>query len=249
MRVVFFCYKMAKRPDYEKLILRMVTFDGWPSEAQYTNVKKLAEAGFYYINYKDFTRCYYCDGGLCDWMDTDDPWEEHACVYPSCEFVLQQKGKEYIDLCRKRWFNHFSNLSITPRCYVEDNIYQKEVDMWLSSPQVQQYIKMGLSESSIRAALWNAIRKQGSGFEKIQYVMKIICKLFLDHEPSDTTTNEEQAQSEFLKNLVCKICLGEEAIIVTLPCAHLTSCANCIFTLHSCPLCRMVIKGTIRVYV
>jgi len=39
-----------------------------------------------------------CDGGLQRWDGDDDPWVEHARWFPTCTFVLEQKGQDYIDM-------------------------------------------------------------------------------------------------------------------------------------------------------
>ncbi|KAI0234847.1 Baculoviral IAP repeat-containing protein 7 [Lamellibrachia satsuma] len=54
-------------------------------------------------------------------------------------------------------------------------------------------------------------------------------------------TSEEQ-------RLQCKICMDGEAKIVFLPCGHLCSCAMCAPALRNCPICRALIRGTVRVY-
>ena len=30
----------------------------------------------------DQVKCFYCDGGLREWRDGDDPWQEHAGWFP-----------------------------------------------------------------------------------------------------------------------------------------------------------------------
>jgi len=45
---------------------------------------------------RDRVKCFYCNGGLQNWRQNDDPWHEHAKWYPSCEFLLQKKGPEFV---------------------------------------------------------------------------------------------------------------------------------------------------------
>jgi len=45
---------------------------------------------------RDRVKCFYCNGGLQNWRQNDDPWEEHAKWYPTCEFLLQQRGPEFV---------------------------------------------------------------------------------------------------------------------------------------------------------
>jgi len=45
---------------------------------------------------RDRVKCFYCNGGLQNWRQNDNPWEEHAKWYPICEFLLQRRGPEFI---------------------------------------------------------------------------------------------------------------------------------------------------------
>ena len=56
----------------------------------------LAEAGFYYKGERDATDCFYCGLGLKDWVDSDEPWIDHAYWNPHCEFLLGNKTKKWI---------------------------------------------------------------------------------------------------------------------------------------------------------
>ena len=41
-------------------------------------------------------KCFFCDGGLCNWEVNDEPWTEHARWFPDCGFVKQCKGMNFI---------------------------------------------------------------------------------------------------------------------------------------------------------
>lgn len=47
---------------------------------------------------------------------------------------------------------------------------------------------------------------------------------------------------------LCKICMDNEVGIVFLPCGHLAACTVCALSLEDCPLCRTVIKATVRTF-
>ena len=68
----------------------------WPDRVN-QKPKELAEAGLFYLGISDYTRCFYCHGGLCNWEVDDDPWEEHARWYPDCYFINCIKGKDFIE--------------------------------------------------------------------------------------------------------------------------------------------------------
>jgi len=46
----------------------------------------------------------------------------------------------------------------------------------------------------------------------------------------------------------CKICMDAEIGTVLLPCGHLVACIACAPSLLDCPLCRAVIKATVRTF-
>ena len=35
-----------------------------------------------FLGLSDQVKCFYCDGGLREWRDGDDPWQEHAGWFP-----------------------------------------------------------------------------------------------------------------------------------------------------------------------
>lgn len=59
--------------------------------------ERLAQAGMYYIGDQDRTKCWFCDGGLKDYLPDDDPWVEHAKYFPQCEYLLQQRGPGWVN--------------------------------------------------------------------------------------------------------------------------------------------------------
>lgn len=39
-----------------------------------------------------------------NWEPTDDPWVEHALWFPTCPFLVKEKGTDFIDSARKSKF-------------------------------------------------------------------------------------------------------------------------------------------------
>ena len=68
----------------------------WPAYRVRATPQQIVDAGMYYLGSRDRVKCWYCNGGLQNWDQEDDPWEEHAKWFPLCEFVLQQKGPEFV---------------------------------------------------------------------------------------------------------------------------------------------------------
>nr|XP_022335805.1 putative inhibitor of apoptosis [Crassostrea virginica] len=89
-------------PKYKLALNREKSFEGCPKPfAPYVSV--LAEAGFFY--HQDYSiRCFSCSGNIAlDRHDKEsmqrlfeDPWINHAFLFPHCDLVEQVKGNPYI---------------------------------------------------------------------------------------------------------------------------------------------------------
>uniref|UniRef100_H2ZM65 Uncharacterized protein n=1 Tax=Ciona savignyi TaxID=51511 RepID=H2ZM65_CIOSA len=75
---------------------RVRTFIKWPKTITKATAVQIAKAGFFFLGDRDRTKCFYCNGGLQNWEYNDEPWSEHAKWFPNCEFVLQQKGIQFV---------------------------------------------------------------------------------------------------------------------------------------------------------
>ncbi|XP_014254849.1 putative inhibitor of apoptosis isoform X1 [Cimex lectularius] len=58
----------------------------------------------------------------------------------------------------------------------------------------------------------------------------------------------EEENRKLREARLCKICMDIEVGVVFLPCGHLVTCANCAHSLKDCPLCRQLIKATVRTF-
>ena len=116
--VVFQCLQPIN-PHMRSTEMRIQTFldnsSTWP--AHRATPTEIADAGMYYLGERDRVKCWYCNGGLQNWERDDLPWEEHAKWFPLCEFVLQQKGIDYVD----RIVSNFPNLR-RPALYNPSNM-------------------------------------------------------------------------------------------------------------------------------
>ncbi|KAI3447933.1 hypothetical protein Pfo_004598 [Paulownia fortunei] len=61
-------------------------------------------------------------------------------------------------------------------------------------------------------------------------------------EKEERTENGEEKK----RAMVCRCCNSRNSCVVMLPCRHLCSCKDCEVFLDSCPVCRMVKKGSIE---
>ncbi|KAF7248595.1 Baculoviral IAP repeat-containing protein 7-B [Varanus komodoensis] len=161
-------------PDLEAEGSRLRTFQNWPSYARVCP-EVLAGAGFFYTGEGDFVRCFYCDGALRNWERGDDPWMEHARWFPRCKFLLQSRGRDFIDSIQ---------------------------ESYLSPPVSQANASLSLEEKLRRL-------------------------------------QEER---------MCKVCMDKDVAIVLVPCGHLVVCAECAPNLRRCPICRGVIRDTMKAF-
>uniref|UniRef100_H3CEA9 RING-type E3 ubiquitin transferase n=1 Tax=Tetraodon nigroviridis TaxID=99883 RepID=H3CEA9_TETNG len=65
-------------------------------------------------------------------------------------------------------------------------------------------------------------------------------------------TVNEPSPEELLRQLqeerTCKVCMDKLVSIVFIPCGHLVVCSDCATSLRHCPICRAVIRGSVRAF-
>lgn len=66
-------FDRPKYPSYAILAVRISSYTDWPTAMTQTP-RGMALAGFFYAGYGDYTRCFFCGGGLRNWEAGDDPW-------------------------------------------------------------------------------------------------------------------------------------------------------------------------------
>lgn len=81
--------------------LRSFVINEWPHDFLHPTPNALSEAGFFYTGNDDRTICFHCGGSLKDWLQNDNPFEEHAAYFPFCVYVRFIKGPTFISECQK----------------------------------------------------------------------------------------------------------------------------------------------------
>uniref|UniRef100_A0A665TVZ3 RING-type E3 ubiquitin transferase n=1 Tax=Echeneis naucrates TaxID=173247 RepID=A0A665TVZ3_ECHNA len=65
-------------------------------------------------------------------------------------------------------------------------------------------------------------------------------------------TVNDPSPEELLRQLqeerTCKVCMDKLVSIVFIPCGHLVVCSDCAASLRHCPICRAVIRGSVRAF-
>jgi len=86
---------------------RLETFNHrWIAHSVRATPQQIASAGFFFLGERDRVKCWYCNGGLQNWEYEDEPWTEHAKWFPTCAYLLQKKGPDFVH----RMVSMFPNL-------------------------------------------------------------------------------------------------------------------------------------------
>nr|CAB3225593.1 ZF(RING)-14 zinc finger protein [Phallusia mammillata] len=184
-----------RTPEMRSVQSRASTYTNWT----YTRATPamLAEAGYFSLGVRDRVKCYYCNGGLQNWRRNDDPWEQHAKWYPTCEFVLQNKGPEYIHSVVARYpdidrptprtrgqdvppaLRQSQNLPILPPPEIVDPQQQMQqerslLEQALQSEQAYTVIGMGFSEQKVKEVIQSQIENQGVSFATTEALLDAV---------------------------------------------------------------------------
>ncbi|XP_004385918.1 baculoviral IAP repeat-containing protein 2 [Trichechus manatus latirostris] len=91
----------------------------------------------------------------------------------------------------------------------------------------------------------NCLREIDSTLYKNLFVEKNM--KYIPTEDVSGLSLEEQLR-RLQEERTCKVCMDKEVSIVFIPCGHLVVCQECAPSLRKCPICRGIIKGTVRTF-
>lgn len=257
------------RPEYATLESRVSTFrNKWPSNLS-QSAEELAEAGFYYCGYSDQVECFFCAGSLNGWAAEDQPWEEHARWFDYCPHVRRVKGVDWVRRVVRDMqpASHSPNEQDRLHINIVNAICPPELDI-ISSVKKEGYLDIDIYKAIERRARTTTAKKFLSPAELIEEINSIKHP-YTSNEAmrrhscsigSSCTTSSEDISEESSKENgqnspqssssipQCKICMDLDVAIVFLPCGHLVSCAMCAPAMKICPVCRELIRGTVKAY-
>lgn len=115
-------------PEYACDVKRLNSYRFW-SQSHAQKPLDLSAAGFICASSlnmnssqdSDKVICFSCNGGLKDWEEDDDPWEQHAMWFGKCEYLKKMRSEEFIsrmaqqreDICKRS--NVSSGVEVSPR--------------------------------------------------------------------------------------------------------------------------------------
>lgn len=111
--------------DKISLESRLATFENWPKSLK-QKPADLAEAGFYYTGVGDQTLCFHCGGGLKDWEENDDPWEQHALWFSKCIYLNLKKGDKFIEKVKREKDSELSLPSVSGTAEAKEELQKKD---------------------------------------------------------------------------------------------------------------------------
>ncbi|XP_059912565.1 baculoviral IAP repeat-containing protein 2 isoform X2 [Gadus macrocephalus] len=356
----------VSNPGMQQNEERLLTFVNWPSRIP-VRPDQLAKAGFYYVGRNDDVKCFCCDGGLRCWESGDDPWVEHAKWFPRCEYLLQEKGQEFVHQIQARFPRLFEQLltsgDTTSREFVDSPVVhvgpgeeRSEDTVMMNTPVIKSALEMGFERGLVKQTVQSKILTSGENYKTVQELVSdllsaedqkreeeremlaeamasdgftflkrhqtaLVQRLksvesVLEHlREQNVITAEEyggvqalpsgpqqtarllelvlskgNAASELFRNWIqkndvlllrdlmaqaneavspsqdlselpmeeqlrrlqeertCKVCMDKEVNIVFIPCGHLVVCKECAPSLRKCPICRGLVKGTVRTF-
>ncbi|KAM8754374.1 baculoviral IAP repeat-containing protein 7 [Acanthopagrus schlegelii] len=83
--------------------------------------------------------------------------------------------------------------------------------------------------------------RQGSSSGNVRTQTPIREKAVKDPSP-------EELLRQLQEERTCKVCMDKLVSIVFIPCGHLVVCGDCAASLRHCPICRAVIRGSVRAF-
>ncbi|NWT04148.1 XIAP ligase, partial [Mionectes macconnelli] len=233
-----------RNPSMAKYGRRLQTFLSWIYPV---DKEQLAEAGFYSVGNGDHVVCFHCGGGLQEWKENEDPWDQHAKWFPGCRFLSKEKGIEFINNV------HLRDVRSDPTTEAaEGTILPK--DGLLQNPLVQSAIAMGFSLSEIRNTMEKRLQMTGESHTSVEDLVADLSaqkENTREEEPNEIPVEQDEliqlqnlylSTEEKLRHLqeekLCKICMAKDVSVVFIPCGHLVACKECAQVLSECPLCR-----------
>ncbi|XP_031997920.1 baculoviral IAP repeat-containing protein 7 isoform X1 [Hylobates moloch] len=208
--------------------LRLASFYDWPLTAE-VPPELLAAAGFFHTGQQDKVRCFFCCGGLQSWKRGDDPWTEHAKWFPSCQFLLRSKGRDFVHSVQETYSQLLGSW----------DPWEEPEDAAPVAPSVPASGDPELPTPRREVQSESAQEPGGVSPSQAQRAWWVL-------EPPGARDVEEQLR-RLQEERTCKVCLDRAVSIVFVPCGHLV-CAECAPSLQLCPICRAPVRSRVRTF-
>ena len=169
-------------PEYATEQSRLDSFINWPSNLT-QKPPDLAKAGFFSFGKNDMVKCFYCDGGIRNWDQFEDPIVEHTRWYPRCPYIKLYKGEDFIEKVRQMYkdmdsgfiFDYEDTLSCSNK--KKRSISPRTLNARLDLSLTRKVIKLGIDRSLVKKAIENKLIEEENDFENPVDLLKACFKL------------------------------------------------------------------------
>ncbi|KAK3589187.1 hypothetical protein CHS0354_018898 [Potamilus streckersoni] len=143
--------------------------------------------------------------------------------------LIIQKGKSV--------FRAVELMEIIDNC--GDN--QKSKTDFSNAAMSNEFEKRNETESCTDSSLSSSLISSEQSLSQLKY------EQVEDNKKLDAKALKEENQR--LRDMsICKICMDNASCIVFLPCGHMVCCANCSPAMRKCPICRVLVRGTVKAF-
>lgn len=228
---------VMRGPEYPNFAIeadRLKSYEDWPTSLK-QKPQTLSDAGFFYTGKSDRVKCFSCGGGLKDWEQDDEPWEQHAIWYNNCHYLQLMKGPEFIRKCN---------------ALKEAAAAADVTGNYAGSSSSSQPSTSGISSAS--SSIMSTSPASSSRLSSPSPIADVDDETTLrcgsDISGGEDAGHDESGNRKLSDGKICKICFVNEYNTAFMPCGHVVACAKCASSVNKCPLCQQPFINVLRLY-
>ena len=233
-------FERALYPQFVQESARVCSFERWRwrprPDCPHVQPALLAKAGFFYGGTADDCTCFYCGGTVLDWQPTDEPWSEHATHFPTCIWLVEQRGSHFVE--------HVQSLGEEqPVQSLGEEEQPVQSLAWSDPPDVPPLRATDdpvPSDDDTTSSVESHGLDEAAGTSGLDALLEEVAGLSIGSGPECTSAGDTKE---------CAVCMDNTANVVFFPCKHLVTCVECAHKVNEiCICCRQPIRYFIKVY-
>ncbi|EMP35847.1 Baculoviral IAP repeat-containing protein 7-B [Chelonia mydas] len=112
---------------------------------------------------------------------------------------------------------------------------------------VQDVLQMGFDHSLVMSLVQSRHLLTGTCYLSVSELVLDLLQVDGEERAELPLSTEEQLR-RLQEERMCKVCMDKDVSVVFVPCGHLVVCVECAPSLRRCPICRAVIRGSVRTF-